>query len=374
SQLWGEQYRQKISDIITVQEEIAWQISEALRLKLTVAQKKKLRKRPTVNPNAYQAYLRGRHYWNQWSPEGFRRAAEYFQEAIDEDPLYAVAYAGLGDTYGSMAYYGYIDPRDGFARAGAAARRALELDRDLADAHVTVALGKLFASWDWPAARHELQQAVALNPKLAIAHSIYALYLATTGQFDEALQAAKTGCDLDPLSLVANMGVAWVHHFAGDHEAAAREALRARELAPAFEEAGNVLISSYDALGRHDEAAHLISEQACWGVRLDGQQLLAAYHQGGPEAYWRKRLELMHAAVQSIPPAIHFAYAIIRLQLGDVDSALDHLDRMVDAHVGAVVFIGVDPTLRRLRGNDRYEAILRRVGSPMASAPHTAST
>jgi serine/threonine protein kinase len=374
SQLWGEQYRQKLSDLITVQEEIAWQISEALRLKLTTAQKKKLRKRSTVNPEAYQAYLRGRHYWNHWSPEGFRKAIEYFQEAIDLDPVYAAAYSGLGDTLGSMAYYGYIESKDGFARAGAAARRALELDPELADAHVTLALGHLFASWDWPAAEGDLRKALSLNPKLAVAHSIHGLYLATCGRFDEALKAAKTGRELDPLSLIANMGVSWVQHFAGRHEAAAREALRARELAPALEEAGNILIASYEALGRHEEACRLISEQRCWGLHLDANELLQALRQGGAQAYWRKRLEMMRASIQPIHPPTHFAFAIAHQHLGDTDAALDHLEKMVDAHVGGAVFIGVDATLRQLRGNERYETILRRVGSPMAATPHTAST
>jgi serine/threonine protein kinase len=374
SQLWGEQYRRKLADVITVQEEIAWQISEALRLKLTTAQKKKLRKRATVNPEAYQAYLRGRHYWNQWSPETFRKAVEYFQEAIELDPLYAAAYAGLGDAYGTMAYYGYIDQKDGFRRANAAARRALELDRELADAHVTLALSRLFAEWNWAEAGSELQQAIRLNPKLSVAHSINALYLATCGRFDEALKAAKTGRDLDPLSLMSNLAVAWVHHFAGNHDAAAREALRTRELAPALEESGNILVASYDSLGRHEDATRLMREQRCWGVQLDGDRLLAAYRQGGREAYWRMRLEQMRAAQGPLPPAIYFGFAIIHHQLGEIDKAIDCLEKMVDGHVGACVFIGIDPQLASLRGNERFEAVLTRVGSPMASTPHTAST
>ncbi len=269
AQLWGEQYRQGLDGLLTVQEEIAWQISEALRLKLTSAQKKKMRKRPTVHPEALQAYLRGRHHWGQWSPEGFRKAVECFQEAIDLDPLYAAAYAGLGDACGSMAFYGQIDPRDGFARATAAARRALELDRDLPDAHVTLALGRLFADWNWAEAGRELDQAVALNPKLAMAHAIRGLFLSASGRAGEALAAATTARQLDPLSLVTNMSVAWVHHFAADPEAAAHEALKARELAPSLEAAGNVLIRSYEKLGRFDEAIGLIGEQRCWGLRLD---------------------------------------------------------------------------------------------------------
>jgi serine/threonine protein kinase len=371
SQLWGEQFRHNVGDLMTVQEEIAWQISEALRLKLTSAQKKKLRKRATVNPGAYQAYLRGRHHWNSWSPEGFRRALEEFQQATDLDPLYALAYAGLGDTYGAMAYYGYLDPRQGFARARAAAERALALDADLPDAHVTLALGEMFAAWNWLAAGRELQRAIALNPKHAVAHAVNALYLTTCGRFDESLTEARIARDLDPISVFTNIGVAWSHHFAGRYREAIHEALRIRDLVPGLEEAGNVLIGGYEMVGRFEDAARLIGEQRCWGMRLDGAALLDAYHRGGADEYWRTRLAQMSATGPSA--SVHFGFAICHLQLGQIEAALDHLEKMVDAHVGGAVFIGVDPTIRQLRGNPRYDALLRRVGSPMASAPHTAS-
>ena len=273
SQLWGEQFRQRTSDLMTVQEEIAWQISEALRLKLTTAQKKQLRKRSTVNPEAYQSYLRGRHHWNQWTPDAFRRALDEFQRAIDLDPLYAVAYAGLGDTYGAMAYYGHVDPRTGFGQARAAANRALQLDPALPEAHVTLALGHLFAEWNWPAAEDALKQALALNPKHAGAHAVYALYLASAGRFSESLPEARTARDLDPLSIFNNIGVAWAHHFAGRHRDAIHEALRIRDLVPGLEEAGNILMGSYELLGRFEDAAQLASEQRCWGLPLDGTKL-----------------------------------------------------------------------------------------------------
>ena len=375
SQLWGEQFRQRTSDLMTVQEEIAWQISEALRLKLTTAQKKQLRKRSTVNPEAYQSYLRGRHHWNQWTPDAFRRALDEFQRAIDLDPLYAVAYAGLGDTYGAMAYYGHVDPRTGFGQARAAANRALQLDPALPEAHVTLALGHLFAEWNWAAAEAALKQALALNPKHAGAHAVYALYLASAGRFTESLPEARTARDLDPLSIFNNIGVAWAHHFAGRHRDAIHEALRIRDLVPGLEEAGNILMGSYELLGRFADAAQLASEQRCWGLPLDGARLRDAFHAGGAQAYWRCRLELMREALTGVTaPAVNFGLAITHLQLGEIDPAIDALEAMVDAHAGGAVFIGVDPTIRTLRGNPRYDAILRRVGSPMASAAHTAST
>ncbi len=375
SQLWGEQFRQHTSDLMIVQEEIAWKISEALRLKLTTAQKKQLRKRSTVHPEAYQAYLRGRHHWNQWTPEGFRRALDEFQRAIAHDPSYAVAYAGLGDAYGAMAYYGHLDPRTGFAQARAAADRALQLDPQLPEAHVTLSLADLFADWDWAAAEGALKQALALNARHAGARAVYALYLSSAGRFAESLTEAHTARDLDPLSIFSNMGVAWAHHFAGRHRDAIHEALRIRDLVPGLEEAGNILIGSYELLGRFEDAAQLAGEQRCWGLTLDGAKLREAFRAGGAQGYWRSRLEMMQEALANVTvPAVYFALAITHLQLGEIDPALDALETMVDAHVGGAVFIGVDPTLRRLRGNPRYDAIVSRVGSPMASAAHTTST
>src|SRR5262249_23869447 len=217
-----EQFRQNTRDLMTVQEEIAWQISEALRLKLTGEQKKKLRKRTTVNPEAYQEYLRGRYHWNNFSADSVRRARDHFERAVNLDPTYALAYAGLADAFATMAYYGFVAPADAFPRAAAAARRAIELDPEIADAHVSLGIERLFWGWDLSAAERELQTAIRLNPKLALAHAVYGLILATAGRSDEALREALLGRELDPLSLFINAGVAWVHHFAGRPEDAIR--------------------------------------------------------------------------------------------------------------------------------------------------------
>jgi serine/threonine protein kinase/tetratricopeptide (TPR) repeat protein len=373
SQLWGEQFRQRADDVMAVQEEIAWRISEALRLKLSPRQRTKLRKRHTVNPEAYQEYLRGRYHWNNWRPDSFRRALEHFQRAIELDPSYALAYAGLGDAYSAMTYYGQIAPQDGFPRARAAAERAIALDPEIPDAHVSISLERLFWARDWPGAEREMKRAIELNPKLALAHSFYGLILVTSGRFEEALAEVRLASELDPLSLVINMGGAWVHHFSGNHRAAAEEARRTRELAPNFEEAGNILIASYELLGRYEEAAALLSEQPYFGVPLHGSQLLAAYREGGANAYWRKRLELLEA-VEGTSPMVMFPLAIVHGMLGNAERSVDYLERMVDANIGAVVFIGVDPVLASLRGNSRYDALLTRAGVPMVSAARTAST
>jgi serine/threonine protein kinase len=378
SQLWGEQFRQKTSDLLTVQEEIAWQISEALRLKLTGEQKKKLRKRATVNPEAYQEYLRGRYHWNNFSQESLRRAREHFERALELDPSYALAYAGLGDALGAMAYYGFFSPAEAFPRAAAAARRAIELDAGLPDAHVTLGIERLFWGWDWIAAERELQTAIRLNPRLALGHSMYGLMLGTCGRHEEAQKQVLHARELDPLSLFINASVSWMHHFAGRPTEAVSEALKTREIVPEFEEAGNVLIASYEMLGEYEKAAELISRQRCWGLTFDGKALAAAYRQDGARGYWLKRLELLENTPDTeAAPAITFARAIVHHRLGQLDRALDDVERMIDLHLGACVFLAVNPELKSLHGHPRFDTALRRVGIPLqqtASATHTTST
>ena len=249
SQLWGEQFRQKITDLLTVQEEIAWQISEALRLKLTGEQKKKLRKRATVNPEAYQEYLRGRYHWNSWSPDGFRRAGRTLRAG---DRARSRVRAGLR---GARRYL----RRDGLLRVHPAGRgipagpgrghaaRWSSIPSS-PDAHVTLALDLLFHGWDWAAAERELQQGDRARTRSSRPPTPSTrLFLGTAGRHDEALAEARLARELDPLSLLHQ------HErrpgrttSPGEPEEAIREALRARELAPDLEEAGNILMASYD--------------------------------------------------------------------------------------------------------------------------------
>jgi serine/threonine protein kinase len=373
SQLWGEQFRQKISELMVVQQEIAWQISEALRLKLTGRQKTKLRKKPTVDPEAYQDYLRGRYHWNNWSPDGFKRAYECFERAIDRDPMYALAYAGLADTLGAMAYYGFIPPEDGFPRARAAATRAIALDPDVPDPHASLALSMLFWDHDWAGAGREFKAAIALNSQLAIPHALYSVYLITLGQFDEAVDEAREARRLDPLSHLTNMTVCWSLHFARRTDEAIREVLRVRELAPTYQDAWIILMNAYEDLGRFEEAAKLCGEQTlCFGP-ADENQLLEAYRSGGPDAYWRKRIEVLDAAPDR-PGLRDFAYAVLHARLGETERSIDHLERMVDLKVGGVVFIAVDPYVKQFRDHPRFKRLMERVGMPTVSAPHTVPT
>lgn len=376
SQLWGERFRHRTSELLTVQEEIAWQISEALRLKLSGEHKKRLKRRPTVNAEAYQEYLRGRHYWHQWGAHNFQRAIEHFERALSFDPAYALAYTGLGNAYGALAYYGVVRPSEGFPKALAAAERALEIDERLSDAHVVIGLERLFYAWDRTAAEAAIEKAVALDPDSAIAYAVKSLVLISSHRFEEALKAARHARSLDPLSPFINMGVAWVYHFWGRPAEAVRELQDVLAFRPGLDEAGNILITSFESLGRFEEAAALVDKQSCWGMALDGTALVAAYRRGGPEAYWRERLVQMNKGGE--PPVFaSFSFATVHCHLGEFDQAVDHLERMVDAHAGGTVFISVENTIARLRGFPRYDALLTRIGAPQrqtVSVPHTTST
>jgi serine/threonine protein kinase/tetratricopeptide (TPR) repeat protein len=374
SQLWGEQFRQKVADLMVVQQEIAWQISEALRLKLSGKQKKKLRRKPTVDPEAYQDYLRGRFHWNNWSPDGFRRALECFERAISRDPLYALAYAGLADALGSMAYYGFIAPEDGFPRSKAAATRAIELDPDVADAHASLALGFLFWDHDWPSAEREFLLAIKLGPQLATPHALYSIYLLTVHRFDEAIEEARLAQRLDPLSLLTNMTICWGLHFARRTEDAIREVLRARQLAPTYQDAAVILINAYEDLGQFEAAARIAAEQPLFGVTTDEHQLIDAFRNGGPRGYWRKRLEFFDSAPPTAPGLRAFGYAVLYARLGEFELALDKLEQLVDARAGGSVFIATDPYFTAMHDHPRFRRLLQRVGTPTVSAPHTAST
>ena len=374
SQLWGEQFRQKTSELMTIQEEIGWHISEALRLKLTAQQKKRLRKRHTVNPDAYQEYLRGRYHWAHWTPENFRRAVEHFERAVALDPAYALPYAGLADAFGSMAYYGVVAPETGFPRAKAAAAKALEIEPDLAEAHASIGISRLFFDWDWPGAERELTAALKLNPRLPHAHAFYALYLLSLGRHEEALEHARTAQRLDALALLTNLSVCWALHFAGRHEEALREILQTMELAPGLDDMNNMLAGTYEQLGRFEDAAALAGQKKCWGACEESEPLLEAYRSGGEEAYWRHRLASFEKEAATGPSRmIHYACASVHAKLGQADRALEYLERVVAARMGVSVFMGVDWYLDPLRGHPGFQALMARVGVPTASALHTAS-
>ena len=242
NQLWGEQYNRKLTDILAVQTEIAKAITDKLELRLTGEQAERLAKHYTENTEAYQLYLKGRYHWNKRNPEGFRKALEYFQQAIEKDPTYALAYTGLSDTYttGSGLYLG-LPSKEAYPRGRAAALKALEIDDSLAEAHISLASAKFEYDWEWAAAEKEFLRGLELNPGYATGHQWYAEYLRAVGRQEEGLAEMKRALELDPLSLIINTSLGWQYVYARQYEKAIEQCRKTVEMEPGFRDRKSVV-------------------------------------------------------------------------------------------------------------------------------------
>jgi tetratricopeptide (TPR) repeat protein len=282
SQLWGQQYNRKFSEIVPVQEEIAKEVSEKLRLRPTGEEQKRLTKHYTENPEAHQLYMKGRYLWNRRTGETLQRAAEYFQQAIDKDPSYALAWAGLADCYAVYGFYGVLPPKEANPKAKEAAIRALALDDTLAEAHATLAFVKTSYDWDWPSAEREFKRAIELNPNYATAHQWYSNLLDGTGRVDEAIAEAKRAQEADPVSPIISTATGQALYFARRHDQAIEPLRKALEMDPSFWLAHRLLAMVYEQSGRYEEAiaegqkALSLTEGAPSGLAVLGHAYAAA--------------------------------------------------------------------------------------------------
>src|SRR6266581_3318061 len=218
--IWGEQYNRNLADIAAVQEEISRQIADMLRLKLTSEQRQRIAKKYTDNPEAYQLYLKGRHYQLKDTPDDLRKSRQYYEQAIDADPSYALAYTGLSEYYGFMAYSGEMSPKEAWPKLEAAALRAAQLDPNLGAAHRELAVVSFIYKWDWASTEREVKRSIALDPNEAGTHFVYSMYLRTMHRLDEAMKEAKRAEELDPLSPGWKSSIGLLHYYARRYDAA----------------------------------------------------------------------------------------------------------------------------------------------------------
>jgi TolB-like protein/tRNA A-37 threonylcarbamoyl transferase component Bud32/lipoprotein NlpI len=363
SQLWGEQYNPKLTDLLTVQQEIAEQISEKLRLRLTSEEKKRLTKRYTENTEAYQAYVKGRYFQNKWAAEGYQKAIEYFQRAIELDPAYALAYVGLADCYISLGFFGMLPLRDIMPQAKAAAVKALELDNTLAEVHASVALVKMFYDFDWVGAGKEFQHALELNPNYVGAPLWYSLYLLALGQFDDAIANAKRAQELDPLSLPVNSIVGWELYLARRYDQAIEQLRKTIELDANFPWAHRTLGWAYVQKAMDEEAIEAFQQAKTLSGDhpMDVAYLATAYALSGRKGEAQQLLdEVKQQAEQGYVPAILFAFICVGLD--ERDQAFEWLEKACEEQVGRLVFLNVEPIWDSLRMDPRFDELVRRVG------------
>jgi TolB-like protein/DNA-binding winged helix-turn-helix (wHTH) protein/Tfp pilus assembly protein PilF len=358
--IWGEQYNSKLSDLMTLQSEIARDVSNKLRLKLSGADERKVTRSYTANAEAYQLYLRGRFFWDKRTPPSMQKAVEYFEQAIAADRGYALAYAGLADAYAALTLYNrHVPPREMMPKAKEAAHKALSLDDNLAEAHA--ALGFLLYGYDYDFARAELElkRALELNPKYVSTHLSYGVYLIDLGRFDQGFGEFQRSLELDPLSLANNLNYGMYLHLARRYDEAITQLKKTIELDANFPGPHLGLAYAYWSKGMYAEG---VKE---WIKRLEllGNPQLAALSR---ESFAKGGMrELRRAMVGKFvfPPYDAYGEARNLAQMGEKDRAFAELNKAYENRE-FIVSLKVDPFLDPLRDDPRFRELLARIGFP----------
>jgi serine/threonine-protein kinase len=361
--VWSEQYDRVMADVFDVQDEITLAIVDALKIELLVGEESAVRKKHTANVEAYHLYLKGRYYWNRSTTEAFRKAIDHFQRAIDVDPTYALAYAGMADAYAGLGDAGHsaVSPKEAFSSARAAVQKALELDDTLAEAHAS--LGHLeIHEFAWSEAQRAFKRAIELNPNYATAYHTYAFSFAASGRLEEAIATLERAVELDPVSLgiATNLGV--LFYFARRYDQAVEQYHKVLDMDPSFARVYVTLGSAYAQMGRHEESVAMFQK----AIELSGDRskiaaLGRAYALAGKK---EEALEIIEELQQLsrkryVTP---YAVALIYASMGEKDEAFSWLQRACEEGVSDLIYMKVDPFLDNLRSDPRFSALMDSVG------------
>jgi DNA-binding SARP family transcriptional activator len=365
SRLWGEQYQPRQTDVLAIQEEISREISQKLKLQITVEERKRLAKRYTADPEAYTLYLKGRFCWNKRTGESLRKAIGYFQAAIEKDPAYALAYSGLADCYNLFSLYSVMAPKTAMPMAKAAARKAIEIDESLAEAHTSLAYAYLYYDWNWAAAEREFQCAIELNPNYATAHHWYHEYLIARGRFDEQMAEILHAEELDPVSLIINTDVGWGLYYARRYDQAVEQLRRTLELDPNFAVAHLMLGLTHAQKKCLDEALASILKS----IELSGNDpfTLAIGALGYVCAISGRKSEALSAIdrVKHLSKARYasdYCQALVFAGLRDRSGAIERLENAFEARYDRLIYLNVEPIFDDLRSDPRFQNLIRRLG------------
>jgi eukaryotic-like serine/threonine-protein kinase len=355
--LWAEKYDRELEDVFQIQDEISLSVARALSLKLEARELTRSR-HYTENLEAYRLYLKGRYHWHEETGEGFQQAFECFQQALRADPAYAPAHTGIADYYGMLGFWGIVRPSEAWPQAREAAQRALELDAELPEAHVSLGLVRLFFDWDGEGADREFRRALELYPGLAEAHYSRALVLTQAGDTKEALEAMRKARSLDPLSAILQSTEAWVHYYARHYPEAIAGCRRTLELSSGFLEARIGLGLAFKEVREFDDAlrelakARELSDANPLVLGVLGATLAQA---GRPAEALALVEELDRKEGTYVAP---MAYAMLYSGLGDTGQTLTHLRRALEAKDGLVRYLKVSPLFDGLRRESEFLEIL----------------
>ncbi len=360
--LWGEQYDRKMSDLLATQREIAREIVDKLKVKVS-GHEKGLAKHYTESNEAYQLYLKGRFYWNKRTGEAIKKSIEYFNQAIEKDPSFALAYAGLADSYVVPA--NPLPPREKMPKAKAAAMKALELDNTLAEAHTSLARVLTVYDWDWTSAEKEFKRAIELNPRYATAHQWYGTHSEAMGRHNEAIAEEKRAQELDPLSLIINFELGLAFYYAREYDQAIEQFQKTLELDPNFPPVYSFLPAAYEQKGMYHEAiagfqkGMALAAGTEWSFSTCG--LGHVYGVSGKKDEARTMLnELKQLSGQKYVTAD--GIALIYAGLGEKDQAFAWLEKGYEERSFQMAWLKVEPRWDSLRSDPRYADLLRRMG------------
>ena len=365
SQLWGAQYDRKLGDIFLVQDEMASEISGKLRLHLTRAERNKLTRHHTDDAEAYRLYLKGRHHWNRWTEDGFYKAIDHFQQALEKDPNYALAATGIAESYVLLGWNSYLSAKEAFPKGKAAAMTALKIDPTLGEAYTSLASALWLYDWRWEEAQREFKRSLELNPTYPTSNHWHAEFVMTMGRHADAIGKMRSSQELDPLSLIMHVALGWAFYHGRRFEEAIEQLQRTAELDPNYPVTHWILGLVHRKTGRFD----LAIAEGEKGVTLSGGSplmraaLAHTYGMAGRTKEARQMLdELSNLAVRKYV-APHF-FAGIYLGLGDTERAIEYLEKSYEEHSHWLIYLHIDPGMDELHGNPRFQDLLRRVGLP----------
>jgi DNA-binding winged helix-turn-helix (wHTH) protein/TolB-like protein len=362
-QVWAEQFESDAAQIFDLQDRLTAQTAQALKLKLGAAENEQIAKRFTNSTEALDAYLKGRYFWNRRTHADLKAAIDYFSDAIEKDPTYALAYAALADAHSLHADYNGAPANEAYPKAKDAALKALELDDELAEAHTSFAYVRMSYYWDWQGAEDGYRRAISLNPNYATAHQWYAEYLTAMGRFDEALAETRRAREIDPLSPIINAGEVWTLYFARRYDEAIERGRRIAEMNPQFAEIHEYLKRCYDQKGMYREAitARQTRRKLVGLHATENAVLKDAASADNATDYWKKRLEqeIEEGRSESLEA---FNMAEIYAPLSEKDIAFEWLEKAIKNRDYEVMYLRVAPNLDPLRADPRFADALRRVG------------
>jgi serine/threonine-protein kinase len=364
--IWSEKFDRDLSDVFAIQDEISLAIVEKLKVRLLGDEKEKMLKRYTQNLEAYDLYLKGRYHWNRRTPESIKKAVVHFEQVIEKDPDYALAYAGLADCYSMLAQVFVIPPKEAFPKARELAKKALEIDETLAEAHTSLAYVLWSYDWDWIGMEREFRRAIELNPNYATAHQWFAMALTPLRRSSEAIQEIKKALELDPLSLIINTSAGFVYVYSGQEEKALKQAEKILDMDPTFDFANLISALVSERRGRYGEAV----EEYLKGVTLAGffsqKELTAlrdAYSSSGWTGYLGKRLEILQQKVDE-GYVLHYEIASLHARLDDTKKAIESLEKAYEKRDKGLAELLIDDAFDKLRSEPRFNEIIKKMRFP----------